>query len=673
MLQTDDVSGKIPITAEETKFIGENIAQLLINVNAIQKPALGLINSFLEVNKRIAEADKGAFSLVGKMGLNEEAAKRIKRTFGEAYNELGLIGADFGTFVKTQELFNTATGRNVVLTKENLNDLISTNKVTGLAADTLLTSFQNAGFSMSQITQNMEKVVTLASSMGLNSQVVSKLVTDNLEKLNKFGFGNGVEGLAKMAAKAASMRIDMKSAFQVADDIFNKGPEAAIEISATLQRLGATSGALLDPLKLMDLAQNNLPELQNQLVDLSKQYTVFNEDTKQFEIMPGARKQLNEVAKSLGISYEEFAKMSLESSKMEKKLSEIDFSRFSLNMTEEQKALITNMAEMNTQGEYVVKVKDENGEYIEKAITQLGQEDLVSLQKETLTEGEKMYDIASQSLSQLERIGNLQETFNNSLSTMLATGEYGNAILQTLAASNEKLYGVNDASKNETLKLLTINNKDMNENAVNMANSTKSLIETASIGGAGNLASATLALEDLGKSMFDISKKGLGAAYENTTPTDVLKAVITTTAAQTAVDIGKEIGQYITGEKKITDLLIPKSGGDIAVTADGIHYSLDKGDMLMAVNQQKLASAIGASSPSPILPTAVENNYASTEVKKESTPKELNVNINFTHESKGADINVAQEFSKSLRDNTSLQQQLVQQITENIKNYGLTA
>ncbi len=139
--------------------------------------------------------------------------------------------------------FNTATGRNVVLTKENLKDLISTNKVTGLAADTLLTSFQNAGFSMSQITQNTEKVVTLASSMGLNSQVVSKLVTDNLEKLNKFGFGNGVEGLAKMASKAASLRIDMKSAFAVANDIFDKGPEAAIEISATLQRMGATSAS----------------------------------------------------------------------------------------------------------------------------------------------------------------------------------------------------------------------------------------------------------------------------------------------------------------------------------------------------------------------------------------------------------------------------------------------
>jgi len=672
---TDEAGKKIIVGDNEQNLIGKSLTDLGIKVADVTKPVQDLIKSFDEVNLRIAEADKGAFQLVGKMGLNEKAAERIKRTFGEAYNELGLIGADFGTFVKTQEEFNTATGRNVILTKENLKDLISTNQVTGVASATLLTSFQNAGFSMSQISTNMEKVVTLASSMGVNSQVVSKSVTENLEKLNKFGFGNGVEGLAKMAAKAASMRIDMKSAFAVADDIFSKGPEAAIEISATLQRMGATSGALLDPLKLMDLAQNNLPELQNQLVDLSKQYTVFNEDTKQFEIMPGARKQLNEVAKSLGMSYDEFARMSLESSKMEKKLSEIDFSRFSLNMTEEQKSLITNMAEMNTQGEYVVNVKDkESGEYIEKAISELGQEDLVSLQKETLTEGEKMYDIASQSLSQLERIGNLQETVSNSMSTMLATGEVGNTVLQKLVEGNDKLYGVTaDNRMGGVLEVLSLNNKEMSQTQVDLAKTMGEMIQASS---EGDLPTAGTKYAESFSQMFGkiltpgLQKTGVGedlksGNYEQVAATIALKAAGNTVAVFVDTMLG-----YLKDPSKIFQT---KKAGDLAVTADGIHYTLDKGDMLMALNQQKLASAIGASSPSPILPTAVENNYASNEVKKESTPKELNVNINFTHESKGADINVAQEFSKSLRDNTSLQQQLVQQITENIKNYGLTA
>ena len=670
MFIADGDSKKIALDAEETALIGANMLDLAANISQVQKPALDLIKSFDEVNVRIAQADKGAFSLVGKMGLNEEAAKKIKRTFGEAYNELGLIGADFGTFVKTQEDFNTATGRNVILTKENLNDLISTNKVTGVASATLLTSFQNAGFSMSQITKNMEKVVTLSSSMGVNSQVVSKLVTDNLEKLNKFGFGNGVEGLAKMAAKAASLRMDMTSAFKVAGDIFDRGPEAAIEISATLQRMGATSGALLDPLKLMDLAQNNVPELQNQLVELSKQYTVFNEDTKQFEIMPGARKQLSEVAKSMGLTYEEFAKMSLESSKMEKKLSEIDFSKFDKSLTEEQKSLITNMAEMDESGEYVVKVKDAKGVEIEKAINKLDQGDLLQLQQQTLTDGEKMYDIAKQNLSQLERIGNLQETFGNSLSTMLATGEYGNVILQTLATGNEKLYGVNDAAKNETLKLLSINNEGMDKNNKELANATKGMFEKAQ---SGDLKGALGDMKTVGQKSFDIGKQGLGAAYADKNYTEIIGGAAINVLVKTGAELVNEFKDIILKGGDLTTLFKPKLGKDIAVTADGVHYSLDKGDMLMAINQQKLASAIGASSPSPILPTSVDNNLASKEGKKESTPKEINVNVNFTHESKGTDINVAQEFSKGLRDNTALQQQITQTITQTLTNYGLTA
>jgi hypothetical protein len=673
MLQ-EEAGKKIILGPEETAIIGKNLTELGIKVADITKPVTDLIKSFDEVNLRIAQADKGAFQLVGKMGLNEKAAERIKRTFGEAYNELGLIGADFGTFVKTQEEFNTATGRNVILTKENLKDLISTNKVTGVASATLLSSFQNAGFSMSQISTNMEKVVTLASSMGVNSQVVSKSVTENLEKLNKFGFGNGVEGLAKMASKAASLRIDMKSAFAVANDIFDKGPEAAIEISATLQRMGATSGALLDPLKLMDLAQNNIPELQNQLVDLSKQYTVFNEDTKQFEIMPGARKQLNEVAKSLGMSYDEFARMSLESSKMEKKLSEIDFSRFSKNMTEEEKALITNMAEMNESGEYVVKVKDDKGVEIEKAISDLNSDDLIQLQQQTLTDGEKMYDIASQSLSQLERIGNLQETVSNSMSTMLATGEYGNTTLQKLVEGNDKLYGVTaDNRMGGVLEVLSLTNEKLNQSQIDLAKTTGDMLDAAS---KGDLATAGVKYLESMEQMFTniikpgLEKTGVGEDLKSGDYATVAGQIVVKEVAKGLTTFVSDLMGYIKDPSKIFET---KPGKDIAVTADGIHYSLDKGDMLMAINQQKLASAIGASSPSPILPTAVENNYASNEVKKESTPKELNVNINFTHESKGADINVAQEFSKSLRDNTSLQQQLVQQISENIKNYGLTA
>ena len=94
----------------------------------------------------------------------------------------------------------------------------------------------------------------------------------------------------------------------------------------------------------------------------------------------------------------------------------------------------------------------------------------------------------------------------------------------------------------------------------------------------------------------------------------------------------------------------------------------------MAVNQNALASAIGASSPSPILPTAVNNQVAFKEESKTISPKEINVNVNFTHEvSKGVDIDVAQQFTKSLRENTTLQQNLTRTIQETMSNLGLTS
>jgi hypothetical protein len=83
---------------------------------------------------------------------------------------------------------------------------------------------------------------------------------------------------------------------------------------------------------------------------------------------------------------------------------------------------------------------------------------------------------------------------------------------------------------------------------------------------------------------------------------------------------------------------------------------------------------LGKGTPQPNQTAMIDKEtMMSSPQSKNNTTNNSKIEIAFTHESKGANINVAQEFSKSLRDNTSLQQQLVQQISENIKNYGLTS
>ena len=77
-----------------------------------------------------------------------------------------------------------------------------------------------------------------------------------------------------------------------AEKVFN--PEGAIQAAAALQRLGVAQSDLLDPLRLMDLSRNDPTELQNQIAEMSKQFVQLNEKG-QFEIMPGARRQIREL------------------------------------------------------------------------------------------------------------------------------------------------------------------------------------------------------------------------------------------------------------------------------------------------------------------------------------------------------------------------------------------
>jgi hypothetical protein len=169
--------------------------------------------------------------------------------------------------------------------------------------------------------------------------------------MNKFNFQGGVEGLAKMAAQAVNLRVDMKETLKLAERMFD--PEQAINMAAAMQRLGVAQGDLLDPLRMMDLAQNDPAELQNQIAQMSKQFVQLGKDG-QFEIMPGGKRQMMEIAKELQIPYETLTKMALAGSELDVKMQKIKFPTDAFSEKDEK--FIANMAEMDSQGNYTLKV-----------------------------------------------------------------------------------------------------------------------------------------------------------------------------------------------------------------------------------------------------------------------------------------------------------------------------
>ena len=299
------------------------------------------------------EVEGAAMGIAKSFGVGRTNILNIKAAMTDAVGSVKELGFGFSDIAKIQQGIAEDLGRNVVLNNTAYKDLLSTFKVTGVEVGLLTKNFKDVGVSYLGVQSQMQKVVDISRKMGVNAQGVSAEVVKNLTKLNTFNFKGGIEGLTKMVAQAKVLRIDMEKVFILSESLFE--PDKAIEMSAALQRLGVTQSELLDPLRLMDMAQNDPGELMNQMSKMSEKFVQLNKDGR-FEIMPGAKRQLREIAGAMGMSYDELAKMATGSKELDMKLSKI---KFPATFTEEQRNFIANLSEIGPGGEMTLTVDGE--------------------------------------------------------------------------------------------------------------------------------------------------------------------------------------------------------------------------------------------------------------------------------------------------------------------------
>lgn len=329
----------------------------------------------LNIKGFITEMDKLSVQVLKSMGQGREMINALSQSMGEILSDVTRLGGSLSEIQKIQSDAVSSLGRNVILNSKVYDDLFAATKVTGKEASEIIPAFKNIGVSVYNAASGVQTIIDNARQLGVNAQEVTAKVLTNIDNINKFNFQGGVDGLAKMAAQATSLRIDMNQTMLFAEKVFN--PEGAITAAAALQRLGVTQSQLLDPLRLMDLAQNDPTELQNQIVQMTQQFVRLGESGN-FEIMPGAKRQLREISSALNIPYEQLTKMALGSVELEDKMKKITFP----DVPEDKKKFIANLAEMGESGKYEVTFYDEQKkETITKAVEALEERDIKYLEK----------------------------------------------------------------------------------------------------------------------------------------------------------------------------------------------------------------------------------------------------------------------------------------------------
>jgi len=339
------------------------------------------------------------------LGDNRIRAVEFSNAISDSAASLVRVGANLDEIDGAILRISEGARRNVIESTETITEIFAAAELIGEQGGDivrLVENFQSAGYAISQVGETVAESIGYVQSLGLNSRKIMQDVVGSMEYMNRFNFSDGVVGLTKMAAQASMLRFEMSTTAQFADKVMN--PEGAIEMASAFQRLGVMAGDLVDPFVLMDKSINDPAGLQDSLINLTKQFTIFDEKTQSFKIAPGAQRQIKEIAEAAGMTAAEFTKTALSAADMDRRLGQINLG---INATEEEKMLVANMAKMGTgafKGDYVVQIKDDEGKDQIKRLSDLQTQDFEKLREIQESAPKTVEDIQRAQLGVLETI-----------------------------------------------------------------------------------------------------------------------------------------------------------------------------------------------------------------------------------------------------------------------------
>jgi hypothetical protein len=361
--------------------------------NAYRLPS---VEEFTEAYKGISA---GAIKINASFGQTKQRLVEIQTAIADTAPGVKRLGGGINEVTNTINEIAKASRRNVIANSEDVSNMFAAQKILGGSIKDISDSFLNVGVGISQIPKELEKSINYIQSIGGNTDAVMKDVQTNMEKMNRYQFEGGVQGLTKMAAQASMLRFDMKETFTLAERVLD--PEEAIKVASAFQRLGVSAGSLVDPFSLMNQSINDPSGLQDSLANVSKQFTYFDEKTKTFKINPQGVLILREMEKAAGITQGSLSKMGLAAAELDKRISEVNAAGLHFG-SEEDKQYLQNIASMGKGGKYEVELKDGTV----KELRNLNQEEFDELIDEQKNGPKTLVEIAKGQMTYTEVMAN---------------------------------------------------------------------------------------------------------------------------------------------------------------------------------------------------------------------------------------------------------------------------
>ena len=305
--------------------------------DGIQESALQSVQTYISQQSYLLSQVNEELGLTGT--LSEEFREQIS----EAQPDLIRMGIKFDELVDSSKELVDSTGRFALVGSDMLVRAGQIAQAYGLDMTQIVgayAEFEKVGIGASEAQESIADAGERSLELGLQSKTTIKGITDNIEKLNQYGFQNSVEGLEKMVRRATEVRMNLQDVFKVADQVFD--PEGALELSANLQVLGAAFGDFNDPLRLMYMATNEVEGLQGALEGVSKNLATYNTETGAFEVTGANLRQARDIAKALNMDVKDLTQTAI----AQQERMQASQMMSGLGLSEEQEEFLTNIARM---------------------------------------------------------------------------------------------------------------------------------------------------------------------------------------------------------------------------------------------------------------------------------------------------------------------------------------
>lgn len=294
--QVNTLSNAIGAGLQNTKL--SNIKNQIVGF--IQNPLTIVTFLVAELVKTFLSLDKGIGDFAKDMNLTYRDAANLNIEFNKMANYSGEVGVTTKGIRETMATIGKSMGSNAILNEKDAVTMTKLRDVAGLANDELAEMEKLSLATGTSLEKNVENTLYAAKTTALNNGVLlnEKQIMQEVAKASaatKLSLANNPEALAKAAAQAKSLGMNLEQVSSIADKMLDIESSISNELEAEL-----LTG------KNLNLEQARLYALNNDMEGLSREIAKNFGSAAEFSKMN--RLQQEAAAKAVGMSREELAK-----------------------------------------------------------------------------------------------------------------------------------------------------------------------------------------------------------------------------------------------------------------------------------------------------------------------------------------------------------------------------